>query len=292
MINDTTIIHYTVYDTAVPKLLLRPVDSVSVSHADTGNYLLLCNDSIFAPYAADTTTVYRKSMFSSSQQLKQKQEPIMLNNSQNIDWMFFVIMALLSLMSIYINHIRFNLKDIFSSLFNQRVQGRVERENNVKIRNLIPMTGIYLAAIAAVVTRLTTSQLSMRLTVPEPLFYAALVGILIILLLFKGALIRLIGNVFNDSNSTLLYLTSGHLFYFVGGMILTPLLLFVYFADNAQINYLIIAAIVIAIVLIFRFIRGIQLILTNSKSSKLYLFYYLCILEIAPILVLTKILIK
>ena len=32
-----------------------------------------------------------------------------------------------------------------------------------------------------------------------------------------------------------------------------------------------------------------QLFLTNSKSPKFYLFYYLCILEIVPIIIVTKV---
>lgn len=297
MQQDTNIVRHiatqhVVFDTAAPKMLLRPVDSSMSAQVDTSDYLLLCNDSVFAPYAADSMETFRESMFVDNNIQGHGNEPQLRNNVPELDWMFFVIVALLSIISLYLNHIRFNLRDIFMSLFNQRVQGRVERENNVKTLSLIPMTGIYFASLAAVATQIVTSQLNLRLTIDEPLFYAALTGSLILFILLRGGLIRLIGNIFNDNNSVQLYLTSNHLFYFVGGMILTPMLLFVFFTDDNSTTALATATTFIAILLVVRLIRGVQLILTNSKTSKLYLFYYLCILEIVPILVMAKILIK
>lgn len=296
MTQDTNIAHHAtaqlvVYDTAVPKMLLRPVDSVTTTERDTGDYLLLCNDSVFAPYAIDSLTTYCESMFATNSHGTITNDTQMRGSVQSLDWMFFVIVGLLILMSAYINSIRFSLKDIFTSLFDQRVQGRVERENNVKITSLLPMSGIYVAAVAAAIIQFITIHMSLRLTVPLPLFYAALVGTLILFLLLRGGLIRLVGSIFNDTDSMRLYLTNGHLFYFVGGMVLTPLLLFVFFAGKGSSTALTIALAIVAVILITRFVRGLQLILTNSKSSKLYLFYYLCILEIVPILVMAKILI-
>lgn len=292
VINDSTLVHSVVYDTAVPKLLSLPADSTEETQADTCDYLMLCNDSVFAPYAADSVTVYRESMFATNRQTATGHESPMRDSIQGFDWMFFIILALLALTSVYLNHMRFGLKDIFLSLFNQRVQERVERENNVKILSLLPMTGIYFASVAAIVTRLVTSHHSIRLTVEEPLFYALLVVAIYILILLRGTLARLIGNIFDDSSNVLQYLTINHLFYFVGGVVLTPFLLFVYFAGPAAPTALVIASAFIAILFVMRFIRGIQLFLTNSKKTKLYLFYYLCILEIVPILAMAKIIIK
>lgn len=296
MTQDTNIIQHThtttthvAYDTAVPKLLLRPADSLMYPRPDTANYLLLSNDTVFAPYADDTVVTYRESLFAFTTHTTQEPEPQMRNNVQTLDWMFFVIVGLLALTSLYINHIRFSLKDIFLSLFNTRAQGRVERENNVKISNLVPMSGIYLAALAALISQIATNMMNVRLMVSPPLFYTALTTALILYVLLRGVLIRLVGDIFGDNSSVMLYLTSNHLFYFVGGMLLTPLLLFVYFAGNGSETAIYIATFFAALLTVARFIRGIQLILTNSKTSKLYLFYYLCILEIVPILAMAKI---
>lgn len=290
MNQDTNIVYHPVYDTVIPQLLLRPVDSTTLSTPDSNDYLLLCNDSIFAPYAADSVTLFRPSMFANSHTSHFGNEPQLRDVSQGFDWMFFVIIAMLALVSINLNRLRFNLKDIFASLFNQHTQGRVERENNVKTSSLLSMTFIYLASVAAVATRIATSQLDVILTIPEPLFFAILTGILFLYVILRGGLIRLIGSIFNDIYPVQAYLTSNHFFFFVGALILPPLLLFVFFAEPIEQTALAIATAIIAIILIVRLARGLQLILTNSKTSKLYLFYYLCTLEIVPILVMVKIL--
>ena len=292
MTQDTNIARYIVYDTAVPKLLLRPSDSLTVTKADSSDYLLLCNDSVFAPYAADSLTTYRESMFAESTLRSPSNEPTTRNEVQGFDWMFYVVILLLTIISIYINQIRFSLKDIFMSLFDQRVLSRVEREHNVKSRNLIPMTIIYLASVSSVITQLACMESGIRLTVSIPIFYLATLGVINLFILIRNALIRMIGSIFEDNESVQLYLTSSHLFYLVGGILLTPLQLLVYFAGEARTAALYTSIGIIAIILIVRFIRGIQLILTNSKTSKLYLFYYLCILEIVPILAMAKILIQ
>lgn len=270
---------------------MRPVDTISEPEADSSDYLLLCNDSVFAPYSADSLPRMRESMFSTNPLHVQYQNSELRGNTGGLDWMFFVIIGLLVLVSVYLNRIRFSMKDIFMSLFDQRVQERVEREGNVKIRNLIPMTGIYLASLAAVITSLATQHLDIRLTVSVPVFYLLLLGSLVLSMLVRGGLIRLIGSIFKDENSVELYLTSTHLFYFVECLLLTPLLLLVFFGGAISRVALIISIAIIGITLVTRVIRGIQLILTNSRTSKLYLFYYLCILEIVPILVVAKILI-
>ena len=49
---------------------------------------------------------------------------------------------------------------------------------------------------------------------------------------------------------------------------------------------------VIALLFTIRLIRGLKLILTFSKTPKVYLFYYLCILEIVPIIIIIKVVIS
>ena len=46
---------------------------------------------------------------------------------------------------------------------------------------------------------------------------------------------------------------------------------------------------ILGLLFVVRLIRGLQLILTFSKTPKFYLFYYLCILEIVPIIIIIKV---
>lgn len=275
------------YSTVIPETLIRPHDSIFQPKVDTAQFLTMCNDSLLAPYS-ENPVQHRESMFATNTLSQPTTHPAPHNTSPNLDWVFATIILLLALISIYVNNQKFKIKDIFLSLFDTRVLDRVSRENNIRITSLLPMAGIYLASIALVVLKATQTYSITSLPMAPPLFFIVTLTALIIFILLKNSLIRLMGDIFEDRSATMLYIFSSDLFYFVGGLVSTPLLLFLFFCTQAQTAIQKIAIFFIAILFIIRFLRGIQLILTNSKTSKLYLFYYLCIFEIIPIIVIAK----
>ena len=139
------------------------------------------------------------------------------------------------------------------------------------------------------VLKLIDSNAAFVTTLPDYLMYLAILGGLIAFIFLKNSLIRLLGNVFEDRSVTMLYISSNNLFYFVGGFVFVPLMLLLFYCPAATETILKTTIFLVGIIFIVRLFRGIQLILTNSKTSKLYLFYYLCIFEIVPILVMAKI---
>ena len=151
------------------------------------------------------------------------------------------------------------------------------------------MEGIYLASLALIILKSTQTLGHFVISLPQPLFFGITLAALIAFILLKNSFIRLLGNIFDDRAATMLYISSNNLFYFIGGLTTTPLLLLLFYISGAQDTLLKTTLIIIAIVFTIRLLRGMQLILTNSKTSKLYLFYYLCILEIIPILVMAKV---
>jgi hypothetical protein len=277
------------YNTEVPETLLRPHDSVFSPVFDTSDYLLLCNDSVFAPYS-ELSVRHRESMFVTNTHSRQTTQPYVRSVSASTDWIFVTVISLLALVSVYVNNQKFRLKDIFQSLFDLRVLDRVFRESNIRTVSLLPMVGIYLASISMVV--LKTTQYYGGFVVPFPpyiLFFTTLAA-LISFLIVKNGFVRLLGSIFEDRATTMLYIANNNLFYFVGGLVITPLLLLLFFFHPAEIATLKVVFVLVAIIFIIRFVRGMQLILTSSKTSKLYLFYYLCIFEIVPVLIIVKVL--
>lgn len=290
--NDTIqAIQYQSFDTVIPVTLLRPSDSVAAPDADTSNAILMCYDSVFAPYA-DMPVKYHKSLFANNSHYSSVPSQNTRTQEPSNDWIFGALVLILVLMGLYIKHQKFKIKDILQSIFNTRVLDRVAREFNIKPRTLMPMTGIYLASAAFIVLKAKDILYgSFDFGVNNALFYLSTLGFLVLFILAKNSIIRLLGNIFEDTPSTSLFITNNYLFYFVGALLVSPLLLLAYFNSELGSTALKTSEIIVLIIFTFRLIRGIQLILTNSKSSKLYLFYYLCILEIVPILVTTKIVI-
>ena len=276
------------FDTAIPATLLRPHDTIFHPVVDSDDYVLMCYDSTFAPYK-DLRVQQRESLFAGNPHCKGYPQPTLRHNNASADWIFVTIVILLTLVSVYINSQKFKLKDIFQSLFDIRVLERVSRESNIRAISLLPMVGIYLASIAMITLKTVQTYGLSVLPVSGLVFFLLTLAVLIAYILLKNGLIRLLGNIFEDRAAAALYITSNNLFYFIGGFFSTPMLLLLFYLSPEQQTVLRVAFAIISIILIIRVFRGMQLILTNSKTSKLYLFYYLCIFEIAPILVLVKI---
>ncbi len=276
----------------IPVTLLRPVDTVTVdtTETDTVKFFTCWFDSTEAPFAIQEP-LQRKSMFASNEHVSDLVTPVKRTDNTPGGWVFGVIILLIVFISLYINNQKFKIKDIFRSLFDSRALDRVFRESNIRPRSLLPMTGIYLGTLALCAVRIM-KQYAFYMDLNEVQLFLILLGGLVVFILLKTGIIKLFGVLFESPSSIWLYISSNYLFYFVGGLTVTPLLLLIFYTPNAGDIPLKIALGIATILFIVRIIRGLQLILTNSKSSKLYLFYYLCIFEIVPILILAKVLIS
>ena len=116
---------------------------------------------------------------------------------------------------------------------------------------------------------------------------ASLIGICLILYWgIKIVIIRLLGNVFHTSQTTREYMINIFVFNLISGLILLPLLVLIVYLKSF--NFLYIGLIIIALVILFRFFRGFLIGIGLTKFSFLYLFVYLCSLEILPLIVLLR----
>lgn len=268
--------------------LLAPTDTVDTQPVvDTNFSQPACYDSIFAPYKG-LPHLTRKSLFIGSIQKSDNPQPITRMNNNSNGWIFALIFTLLVVLSIYLNSHRFKIKDIIVSLFNMRSMDRMYRESNLRPKTFMPAMTLYAASLSLLALYCIKSLGGTFNGLHEALNYLIIFVSLELFLCLKNLCIRLFGNLFEDKNATFLYLSSNSLFYFVGLLIITPLnLLLFYIPDGGEIvrNIMCIS---IFLLFVIRLFRGMQLILTNSKTSKLYLFYYLCIFEIVPILIAVK----
>lgn len=280
----------TTVSTEIPALLLQIPDTVAEPEPETEDYLLLCNDSVTAKYC-NMEVQHRKSMFTTQHEKKALPEPRQREVSN--DWVFGTVIVLIALASIYLNTRKFKIKDIILSLFDTRTYDRISRENNIKPSTFIPMSGLYFASLALMSIAIMRLLPGMPNYMPEQMLCLLIFTGLCLYILIKNSLIRLLGNIFEDSDATTTYISNSYLFYYTCGTLIPPLMLLIFFGPVKTTTFFIYATvIIIATVFIIRLARGFVLILSNSKTSKLYLFYYLCILEIVPILALAKIIIN
>ncbi|MEI6886571.1 MAG: DUF4271 domain-containing protein [Bacteroidota bacterium] len=102
----------------------------------------------------------------------------------------------------------------------------------------------------------------------------------------KVLIMRLLGIIFHTMPTTYLYFNNIMAFLFITGLLLLPMLILTVFLHSAILLYI---TLTISILLyILRVLRGFFIGISLKKFSYLFLFVYLCALEILPVLVMLK----
>jgi hypothetical protein len=119
-------------------------------------------------------------------------------------------------------------------------------------------------------------------------FSVYIVIIMLFLLFWTGkiSLMKFLGIIFRTGPSTTEYLMNIMLFNFLMGILLIPLLVLVIYMKSVL--FLQISLVIAALVILLTFSRGIIIGISLTKFSYVFLFVYLCSLEILPYLVLIK----
>ena len=122
--------------------------------------------------------------------------------------------------------------------------------------------------------------------------YLTLFAVSIVVYFTRNGIFRFLGNAFNNSESVHVYLSSNYVYHLLYAIAASGLAFFVCYTDTVGPVFFYILTGIIALLFTIRLIRGLKLILTFSKTPKVYLFYYLCILEIVPIIIIIKVIIS
>lgn len=111
------------------------------------------------------------------------------------------------------------------------------------------------------------------------------------LFILKIITTRLLGFIFDLQRIVREYVSILYLSYFNAALVFLPIVLVLSLAPQNHVFWVVPAALVMVLCLfIFRFVKTARNLLRNYPFSKFYLFTYLCCLEIAPILILIKVL--
>lgn len=197
-------------------------------------------------------------------------------------WVFVVLVALVTLMILYYRNRKLRFKDLLPLLFDSRAMDRTLRNNNFNSRfRFIPMGLLMLAVVLLPVHQIALARNGIG-------GYFLLVAAVIVLYLLRNGLIRLLAVVFDNGVAMESYITSNYFYHLALATLALPLVfLQTYLPQGGDVVLYILAGVTL-LELILRLFRGMKLFLTQSSGPYIYLFYYLCIVEMAPILVLVK----
>lgn len=202
---------------------------------------------------------------------------------------FVLVTFLFGFLAIIMTRFRSEVNDVYKAFLNQILMSLLHREKGTILR--LPYVLLYALSAFSVGTMIFLSTRIMGVKIFENNYASAMICILGASTIFLGrhTLLWLLAYIFPFSKEAKLYSFSIAIFNFIIGIALLPFIIFIAFAaDNTHTILLYAALFSISILYIFRIIRS--LLITNKYliHNKFHFFMYLCTVEIAPILILLK----
>ncbi len=230
------------------------------------------------------------SFFTSRQNTTAKNPGPMLFHKFQPDWILGILISCFILLAWVQVFYPKRLRQILVAPYSKRFLNQLVREGNLFSERIsVAMGLVYLLIFPLLVYQVYDlmadhkySNLFSGFTV-----YLLLVAIFLLFWAIKISLIKFLGTVFRTHQSTSEYLMNIFLFNFLTGLVLLPFLVLVVYLKS--VFFLQICLIITALFFLLAFIRGFLIGFSLTKFSYLFLFMYLCSLEILPFIVLMKI---
>lgn len=212
-------------------------------------------------------------------------------NKENIDWMFFVLLAGYIIITLVNVFNRKRLVAVVRAFFAKRLVMQISREGSIISEGMsFSMFLIFISSYSLFIYLIIDHFLNTEnINYWGVVFYIEIFIGLLLFLFFKFLLIKITEVIFKTKELSSAYLINYYVFLFFEGIIVLPLItLIIYLPDNYSKIILIGSIILMTIVYLFRLYRGIFIGLSSKKYNLFQLFLYLCTHEIIPVLLIAK----
>ncbi|MBR1769321.1 MAG: DUF4271 domain-containing protein [Bacteroidales bacterium] len=214
--------------------------------------------------------------------------------SQNL-WVFGVFMFVLCLIAILFRFTREDIKNFISGCFSKnQISITTKDGERVHPLSVVPVIFICLPLLSLLFFFLADyfnfkEFLFNGYTFRGYVLYFALLILLFVLYFLKVLLIKFFGWMFKSKKISNYYLQIHYNFDFLLGLLsFLPVLAFIYVDSYYKISFLYISLCILIILVLMRLVKSFSIIITSFKFSHFYLFFYLCTLELLPIILLCK----
>lgn len=180
---------------------------------------------------------------------------------------------------------------IIQSFYSNRVLSQINKEDS--LFNSWPFIFLYILFGLTIGMFLYLASKYYHFSGPYTGFewFLILSASVIVLFTLKVIILRMVGFFFGIEKMLKVYISILYLSYFNAAIVFLPIVIALSLAPHRYSEILGCAAILIlAIIFAFQFIRAGANILSTYQFPKVYLFLYLCALEICPLLILIKVL--
>jgi hypothetical protein len=206
------------------------------------------------------------------------------------NWTVAIILVLFILLASIRNASEIYLPQIFQSIFNRKVALRLFREKVSTLFNISFRLDTFFYLVTGLFIFQVINHFS-EFSSKEAIIYC---GIIIVAFpLYKAVkftIYRICGSIFDTASETREYIFHAKTGDRVIGLLLFPVVLFLFIIKGNYIDYLLYFGIVfVSILTIINILRG-MIIIAQKVFSVYYMILYLCTLEILPLLVVGKIL--
>ena len=250
------------------------------------------NSPVSRPLQAENNTLTSTTILVAPNQLKKVHAHPLPSNKENTDWIFFTLLISCTAFIWVKVFYRKIFVQIVQAFFNNRVTNQIVRDENI----LVQKASVLLTIIFNLVASLFLYKISLYFDWnPDYLgagfnrFLVFAFGVSFIYTI-KLLTLKVVGNVFKIDKGIAVYIFNIFLINNLLGIVLLPLLAFISFSGWYTLYAIYLGLGLIGISLVYRILRGWLIGLTYSGFSVFYLFLYLCALEIAPLVVLVKLL--
>jgi hypothetical protein len=212
-----------------------------------------------------------------------------LHYDMSPDWLMGIIIVCLIILAWLKLFFHKFINQTVASLWNFQLSKKESRDQNVFSRRVAFILNLNFIIIGGLFIYLVFSHFRINPFQLKPFFlYLFSTGFVTILLLIRQILLLLTGFIFNQQETFREYLHQILLIYKNIGIIFIPLIICIaYIHDDLRIYLIIIGIALFILAYLFRFIKGIQIIIKKDVLL-FYLILYLCTLEILPVVIYCK----
>ncbi|MCD4773810.1 MAG: DUF4271 domain-containing protein [Bacteroidales bacterium] len=278
---------YHLKDTFVVKVSLLSSDSLQAKKNN-----IQSEDTIIAKKSDSVVTQKNlKKFITIKENISREFVPYKIKTANN-DWILGVIIICVTLYTFAHAFYHKRIIQIYSAFVGRHFANQLNREGNLfNDRISIPLFIVFILSFSLFLT-----QSFIYFVDEDKLFFQGHVYYLIICLLLtvywfgKTFLILLFSKIFRTEKTTKEYLLNMLIFTAVTGVVILPINILIIYLNSDLFIY--IGIVITYLILAFWLIRGFIIGLSYKNYSYLHLFIYLCSLEILPLIVLTKMVIK
>lgn len=204
------------------------------------------------------------------------------------DWLTGLFIICLILIS-WIRYYNFRrIKQLFRAVIGRHHVNQLVRDGNLVEERITPgLVVIYLSSLAVIIYQFGLNHFSALLNLSEPwLIFLIIIGSIGFMWFLKLMTIRLTGLIFRTKQDTAELILTNMIFNGATGIVIFPFVVAGFYSGNLLLIK--VAGAILLIGMALRFFRSLMIGLSAQTFSVIYLFLYLCTLEILPLLILYR----